>query len=201
MDVPSGWSRCAAQPSGTCTSGNRVRAPSGISCQFKPSAAAASGDSPQQSHVPRFSKSPDDVRKVGRLQAAIASLDEDQERSSLQQALKRAQQQTVLPLAINVTPSGSRVPKQTRRKRWRHSRQRLVNLPRSDKGRGCSLHISISTSNASGDRPANSSAGSSSRDWFAKRCPMLKTCPILRARPATMFCSCTEGEKQSQGRG
>ena len=62
-----------------------------------------SGDSPQLSHVFRVSKSPDDVRKcafskVARLQADIASLDEDQERSSLQQALKRAQQQTVLPL-------------------------------------------------------------------------------------------------------
>ena len=56
-----------------------------------------------QSNVPRISKSQDEVRKcafskVARLQAAIASLDEDdQERSSLQQALKRAQQHTVLP--------------------------------------------------------------------------------------------------------
>ena len=56
-----------------------------------------------QSNVLRISKSPDEVRKcvfskVARLQGAIASLDEDdQERSSLQQVLKRAQQQIVLP--------------------------------------------------------------------------------------------------------
>ena len=51
-----------------------------------------------------MSNSPDEVRKwvfskVARLQAAIASLDEDnhEERSSLQHALKRAQQQIVVP--------------------------------------------------------------------------------------------------------
>ena len=54
-----------------------------------------------QPNVLRISKSPDEVRKcafskVARLQAAIASLDDQTIRSSLQQARKRAQQQTVL---------------------------------------------------------------------------------------------------------
>ena len=62
------------------------------------------GDTPQQSDAPRVSKSPDEVRqlaisKVTRLQAAIASLgtDDYDELSSLQQALKRAQQQAIVP--------------------------------------------------------------------------------------------------------
>ena len=96
-----------------------------------------------QSNVPRISKSPDEVRKcafskVVRLQAAIASLDEDdQERSSLQQALKRAQQQIVLP------------PVPTRRaRRCRGTSGRPP--ARSCKGRGCAFHNSTTTSNDSG---------------------------------------------------
>ena len=137
------------------------------------------GDSPQQSNVPRVSKSPDEVRKcafakVARLQAAIASLDEDdQERSSLQQALERAQQQTVLPpvdqriadcvqfierAKKRVQSAEADVKKAVEAQRLREGELAAATFgrppARSCRGRGCSLHNSTST-NASGGRPAN----------------------------------------------
>ena len=120
MDVPSGWVQIFRGPRSPSHQWPRAdvqrkrqpHAPVGTGSERHRGSPVSSspqqrqrqsGDSPQQSHVPRVSKSPDDVRKcafskVARLQAAIASLDEDdQETSSLQHALKRAQQQTVLP--------------------------------------------------------------------------------------------------------
>ena len=191
MDVPSGWganlarsalpnlisgqeqmcSASVSQHAPVVTGSERHRRSPSSSPQQR-----QSGNSPQLSHVLRVSKSPDDVRKgafskVPRLQAAIASLDEDDpERSSLQQALKRAQQQTVLPPVDHRIADCVQLAVEVQRLREGElavAEQRLVDLQqeaaRSRKGRGCSFH---SRSNARGDRPANSSAGSSSRVGF-----------------------------------
>ena len=208
MDVPSGWVQILRGPRPPSHQWPRAdvqrkrqpHAPVGTGSERhrgSPSSSPQqrqrqSGDSPQLSHVPRVSKSPDDVRKcafskVARLQAAIASLDEDDpERSSLQQALKRAQQQTVLPpvdqriadcvqfierAKKRVQSAEADAKKAVEVQRLREgelavAEQRSFDPPaRSRKSRVGSF-LSTSTSNARGDRPANSSAGSSSRVGF-----------------------------------
>ena len=111
MDVPSGWVQILRGPRPPSQQWPRVNAQrqrqpqtsSGAASPSQQQRPRQSGGSHQHSDVPRVSKSPDEVSKsafskVARLQAAIASLDEnDQERSSLQQALQCAQQHTVLP--------------------------------------------------------------------------------------------------------